>query len=148
MASHDGSQCVKRLQLIGRASQASTIPPEVFDLAGNDSDTDSINSCEEQLLPAPRPVQSPVVEEDTDDEDAENVGFSVSDDTVSLIEDPADVAVPRAPVLRDAFWAMDDVDVERIFTLRASVMRSVPVPSWSVPERNEDGLGGNIEWSR
>ena len=42
------------------------------------------------------------------------------DDTVSVIEDPTDVAVPRAPALMDAFRAMDDVDVERIFTLRAS----------------------------
>ena len=46
-------------------------------------------------LPAPRPVHSPVVEEDTDDEDAESVGFSVRDDTVSVIENPADVPVPR-----------------------------------------------------
>ena len=128
LASHAvQSRCVKRLRLVGRASQASTVPAEVFDLADDDSDTDSVNSREEQVLAAPRPIDSPVVvEEGTDDEDAESVGFSVSDDTVSVIEDPADVAVPRAPALRDAFRAMDDVDVERIFTLRASVMRSVP----------------------
>ena len=73
---------MKRLRLVGRASQASTVPEEVFDLADNDSDTDSVNSREEQVSPAPRPVDSPVVVvEDIDDEDAESVGFSVSDDT-------------------------------------------------------------------
>ena len=39
---------------------------------------------------------------------------------------PAEVAVPRAPALRHAFTNMDEVVVERIFSLRASVMRSVP----------------------
>ena len=43
-----------------------------------------------------------------------------------MVDDPADIAMPRAPMLRHAFRNMDDVDVERIFSLRASVMRSVP----------------------
>ena len=71
------------------------------------------------------PAPPPVVDEDTDDEHAE-VGCSASDDTASVVENPADFAVHRAPTLRDASRAMDDVDVERFFTLMASVMRSVP----------------------
>ena len=57
------SLCVKRLRLLGRASQASTVPAEVFDLA-DDSDTDSVNSREAQLPPAPPPIDSLVVDEE------------------------------------------------------------------------------------
>ena len=63
----------------------------------------------------------------TDDSDTESVAGSVrQEDTASVVEDPAEVAVPRAPALRHAFMNMDEVDVERIFSLRASVMRLVP----------------------
>ena len=66
-------------------------------------------------------------EEDTDDSDIGSIAGSVSqEDTVSVVEDPVDIAAPRAPALRAAFRNMDGVDVEHIFSLRASVMRSVP----------------------
>ena len=65
---------------------------------------------------------------------------------VSVIEDPADVTVPGASALRDALRAMDDVDMERIFTLRASVMRSAP-QFLHGPFLNamKNGSGGNLE---
>ena len=66
-------------------------------------------------------------DQDTDDSDTDSVAGSVrQEDIVSVVDDPADIAMPRAPTLRHAFRNMDDVDVERIFSLRASVMRSVP----------------------
>ena len=64
--------------------------------------------------------------EDTDDSDTESVvGSMRQEDTVSVVEDPANLPVPRATALRHAFRNINDVDVERMFSLRASVMRSV-----------------------
>ena len=81
--------------------------------------------------------------EDTDDSDTDSVAGSVrQEDTVSVVDDPADVAMPRAPTLRHAFRNMDDVDVERIFSLRASVTRC-RVSCTALSERNEDGSGGD-----
>ena len=60
-------------------------------------------------------------DQDTDDSDTDSVAASVrQEDTVSVVDDPADIAMPRAPTLRHAFRNMDDVDVERIFWLKAS----------------------------
>ena len=40
-----------------------------------------------------------------------------------MVEDPPDIAVPRAPTVRHAFRNMDDVDVERILPFEASATR-------------------------
>ena len=67
--------------------------------------------------------------ENTDDSDTDSVAGSVrQEDTVSVVDDPADIAMPRAPTLRHAFRNMDDVDVERIFSLRRAL---VSMPSFS-----------------
>ena len=87
-----------------------------------------VDSHEERLDRVRRALQfDRDEEEDTEDPDSGSVAGSTShEDTVSVVEDPVDVAAPRAPALRAAFRNMDGVDVERIFSLRASVMRSVP----------------------
>ena len=61
--------------------------------------------------------------EDTDDSDTESVPC-----VRSVVDNLVEAAVPRAPSLRHVFTNMDEVDVQRIFFPRASVM-------WSVPRR-------------
>ena len=56
-------------------------------------------------------------DQDTGDSDTDSDAGSVrQEDTVSVVDDPADIAMPRAPTLMHAFRNMDDVDVERIFS--------------------------------
>ena len=95
--------------------------PRFREVDGGGSETDTVGS---RITPQDVPDQW---DQDTDDSDTDSVAGSVrQEDTVSVVDDPADIAMPRAPTLRHAFRNMDDVDVERIFSLRASVMRSVP----------------------
>ena len=94
-------------------------------MVDGDAETGTVGS---RYTPRNVPNQLDWIEvEDTDDSDTDSVAESVrQEDTVSAVEDSADIAMPRAPTLRHAFRNMDDVDVERIFSLRASMMRSVP----------------------
>ena len=81
------------------------------------------------ILEEPPPAVPPGIAVDHDVDDTESVDTSVqgdSEDTETLPEVEVDVLLPRAPQLRAAFEAMDQVNVVGIFRYRAAVMKTVP----------------------
>ena len=79
------------------------------------------------IVDEPPPPAVTAVDDDLDE--TESVDTSVqgdSEDTETLPEVEADVLPPRAPQLRAAFEAMDQVNVVGIFHHRAAVMKTVP----------------------
>ena len=137
----------RQRQGLVRMSQAHTISAAEFDLTHADSDVDSVRRPvgssdsvrTEFMRPSPGRGHDvpPIVDEplpldvavDNDVNDTESVDTSVqgaSEDTETLAEAEVDVIPPRAPQLRGAFEAMDQVNVVGIFRYRVAIMKTVP----------------------
>ena len=93
--------------------------------------TRTVSIRAKRLPPAAPLIDSPVVEEDTDDEDVESVGFSVSDDTARNILTSAQAAVVR---LEKALGALDDADIVAKQALQSALLE------WARARATERGL--------